>query len=191
VLWEQPVERACYGLQRAAQHRFPGLLGNRRCPRHQCRVRRHHSLQNGLLISYSASTRVSPISRSIRSSNRASSSRPFLRRLHSRNAARTPLRKPPSRRGEACHRVSCGIQSGQEDVAGDNSAFVLSFRARTIPGSIKRLCNPLCVKDGKHRVYSLCGCLNDLRLACCFSIRLLRSLSVLSDMILMLSVRRY
>jgi hypothetical protein len=40
-------------------------------------------------------------------------------------------------------------------------------------------------------VYSLCGCLNDLRLACCFSIRLLRSLSMLPDMILVLSVRRY
>ena len=109
VRWEQPIERACYRLQRAAQHCFPGLLGDKRRPRHQSRVRRHHSLQNGLLISYSASTRESPMSRSIRSSNRASSSRPFLRRLHSRNATRAPLRKPPSRRGATCTRVSCGI----------------------------------------------------------------------------------
>ena len=28
--WEQPVERACYRLQRAAQYCFPGRLGDER-----------------------------------------------------------------------------------------------------------------------------------------------------------------
>jgi hypothetical protein len=51
VRWEQPVERACYRLQRAAQYRFPGLLDDKRRPFHQSWVRRHHSLQNGLLLS--------------------------------------------------------------------------------------------------------------------------------------------
>jgi hypothetical protein len=30
--WEQPVERACYRLQGAAQYCFPGLLGDERRP---------------------------------------------------------------------------------------------------------------------------------------------------------------
>jgi len=51
VLWEQPVERACYRLQRAAEYHSPGLLSDKRRPCHQSRVRCHHSLQNGLLIS--------------------------------------------------------------------------------------------------------------------------------------------
>ena len=34
LLWEQPVERACYSLRRAAQYCFPALLGGKRRPCH-------------------------------------------------------------------------------------------------------------------------------------------------------------
>ena len=129
---DQPVEPARYRLQPAAQYRFPGRLGDKGRPCHQSRGRRQHSLQNGLFISYSASTRVSPISRSIRSSNRASSSRLFLRRRHSRSTAPTPLRKLVSRCGNACQSVSSGIRSGRQGAARDNSALVFGSQARLV-----------------------------------------------------------
>src|SRR6516225_2304751 len=138
VRWEQPMERACDRLQRAAQYRFPALLGDKRRPCHQSWVRRHHFLQNGLLLSQSTSTRVSPISRSIHSSNRASSSRPFLRRRHSRNVACTSLRKPRSRCADACHCVSSGIRSGQPSGATNSGR------------SIKGLRYPIFFEDHKH-----------------------------------------
>lgn len=48
---------------------------------------RHHRLQNGLLISASTSPRLTPMSRSIRSSSNANWARSRLRRRHSRNTA--------------------------------------------------------------------------------------------------------
>ena len=73
-----------------------GCPGAFRCSWHavlalKVRTARHQIRQNGFVTSWSASAGVSPISRSIRSLNEASTARLILRRRHSRSALRTSL----------------------------------------------------------------------------------------------------
>jgi hypothetical protein len=94
-----PRRSSCHGSAfeaHAGQRQILGCPGAFRCSWHavlalKVRTARHQIRQNGFVTSWSASARVSPISRSIRSLNEASTARLILRRRHSRSALRTSL----------------------------------------------------------------------------------------------------